>query len=248
MIRHSCFEYPKTVENAADFEGWQCSICREDDPELSGNTVAHEGDGRKHPIHRDCLLRWGLLCPVCKEAIDMGPLVSLMEKCAFAAIQRLHSVFVKTSNWIEHPTHRIYAGLTCLLAGLAWEKKALISLGMALQGHGLYQAIRYGSGHIPLLRQMEEKTNELLAQFCPKKFEELKLLAAQLPAHSLDTDLSSLKQLAKQIRCALLAHRILCFLKWYSIGGAFYFGIQSLPRLNMRSVKYLAFELLIQYS
>lgn len=47
-----------------------CSICIEP---LESEVVAHEGDGTKHPVHKECVKSWVKIhssCPICKITVN----------------------------------------------------------------------------------------------------------------------------------------------------------------------------------
>ena len=59
-----------------------CGICLE--PLIFSDTVAHAGEGKKHPLHRICAQTQALIkdeCPSCRTKIGTDSLFSLKEKC-----------------------------------------------------------------------------------------------------------------------------------------------------------------------
>lgn len=85
-LRYETF-YP-TAEQLTDI----CVICRE---QFSANELiaAHEGDGRKHPLHLACVKSqeaWRLRCPSCRQPTDPDSLISWQER-SIHLIQNLPS-------------------------------------------------------------------------------------------------------------------------------------------------------------
>lgn len=60
-----------------------CGICLES---LEQNVVAHEGEGNKHPLHKNCIKKWVQLhplnptCPSCFANVNPNSLLSLREQ------------------------------------------------------------------------------------------------------------------------------------------------------------------------
>ena len=49
--------------------GWSCPVCLDTN---KADVVGHPGEGKKHPLHRDCFeraLKHSNLCPICRESL-----------------------------------------------------------------------------------------------------------------------------------------------------------------------------------
>lgn len=176
------FAYPKTQENEANFLSWACPVCKGKNPKLKGGTIAHGAydsekthiDGRKHPIHRFCLLsayKHKATCPTCRIDIDVSQVISIWMKYSLSCQRFRHWLESKMSD----PVNQAYAGFAFMIAGILTKKTSpFFSLGMGLQAYAVHQALQYGSSHISITRQLECLSNELIADLNNAKLEQLK--------------------------------------------------------------------------
>ncbi len=234
------FPYPDSRDS------WECVICRERDPHLKGGTVAHGpydlGDGRKHPIHRDCVVAFHKidpLCPYCKVGTDVSRLLSVCEKWALSTQQFLN----RSKKQLSHPINQIYGGVGLALLGKVFQKPPLTAVGMGLQAYVLHQTIRYGGGHVSTAYEIERLSGEILKDLrgqlrIGRKLDELKEIAAAYPRYYLhiaawihSQDMREVEEGVRSTRefslQTIQKDRFLRFWAMSAALGALYFGRKS---------------------
>lgn len=251
------FSYPKTKETEANFRDWHCPICIQGDPEAFGGTVAHGAydsnnvhiDGRKHPVHRYCLLsflKWSTSCSECRVETNAAQVMPFWMKCRNAALRVYHSLPAlgeRSKNWVLNPANQVYVGFACMILGLARRKHSLTSMGLGLQAKGIHDAIQYGGQHIRIVRQIEHLANDLIQDMrkhyvIQVKLERLKMEASAHPASytqiapwidSPDREkvLEGLQEISKAAKAAIFSDQIIHFWRTAAAVGAVYYSLKG---------------------
>lgn len=244
------FRYPMTKETEVNFRSWKCPVCSGENPNSEGGTVAHAPydkehihiDGRKHPIHLFCLLSiysHNTLCPNCRAKTDASSLIPLSQKCMLTALR----LFKVISDRIPNPMAQLYAGVTCMIAGISAKKNSLILLGMVLQAHMIHRAIQAGGFPTKLAQEILYLIEEILFDMknqipVTEKLARLKSISSQYPEVFAWMESRNEQEIAKglsdsleKVKRDLIGDRLVRLWRMSAILGALYYGKKIVSRI-----------------